>query len=530
MKTVKLANTSSAQAAQKLLMLGGSPYTLKNYPMFINIFNSPWERRMMRSGRQVSKTVTMAADIVSQAARLPYTPIMYTNSSGAQTASFSTSKLDPFLMHSPVVYDNFMRGKNVIANVFSKRLSNFSEIKLTYFSESADRARGNTAYSLYADEVQDVLYDALIDAEECLSAAPRPKFMYAGTSKTMSSTLEYFWGLSTQKCWLIKCGSCNKYNVPSMKNIGTKGLVCKKCGKPLNTYDGKWHAFNTGTDDKLPILDGFHIPQIILPMHCLDEGKWQKLLDKLDNYPEYKFLNEVMGLPIGEGDSPITEEMIRKMCVEDLPLLDKISPQNNRGASHIVAGSDWGGSGISGDSRTVLSIYAVYPSNPSYVKIFGKIYGGGEPTKHIEDIAMYLHRFNVSTIYGDHGGGNFAMSQLAAMVPNIRVIPVMYTEQSAPFRWDDAANRFTVNRTTLIDAFFHDVKRGRVKAFNWNDFKPFAKDILNVHEDYIGEQTGKSRRVWRRFPNKPDDSLHSMVFGWFAARITSGALDFAPGI
>ncbi len=528
MQVIECKDASSADAAQRLLRLGGNQYSLADYPMFVDIFNSPWDRRLMRSGRQVSKTITMAADITTTAARLPYTPVMYTNSSAAQTTSFSNSKLDPFLLHSPAIYNNLMSSKHVINNVFSKRFTNFSEIKLTYFSESADRARGNTAYLLYADEVQDVLYDALIDCEECLSAAPHPRYMYAGTSKTMSSTLEFFWGMSTQKSWLIKCDGCGKYNIPSMDNIGKSGLICKKCGSPLNTYAGFWHAFNTGGDN-LPMIDGFHIPQIILPMHCNNPEKWAKLLAKLENYPEYKFLNEVMGLPLGEGDSPITEAMLKAMCVDTLPLLDKISPQNNNGASHIVAGADWGGSGITGDSRTVLSIYAVYPSAPTFVKIFGKIYGGGEPTKHIDDIAMYLHRFNVTSFYGDHGGGNFAMSMLASKVPNVRVIPVMYTEQSAPFKWDDAAQRFTVNRTIMIDAFLHDIKRGRVKAFNWAEFQKFAADILNVHEDYIGEAQGKTRRVWRRYPNKPDDSLHSMVFGWFASRVAIGALDFVTG-
>lgn len=529
MRTIHLKNTRPSDVVQTLLMLGGSPYSLTNYPMFAAIFNSPWERRLMRSGRQVSKTITMAADITGTVALQPYTPIMYTNASAAQTTSFSTSKLDPFLLHSPLIYHNLMKARTVINNVFSKRLSNFSEIKLTYFSDSADRARGNTAFRLYADEVQDVLYDALIDAEECLSAAPHPRFMYAGTSKTMSSTLEYFWSLSTQKAWIIQCDHCGKWNVPSVENIASKGLVCKKCGQLLNTFAGQWHAFNTGKDGKLPLIDGYHIPQIILPMHCLNPGKWAKLIAKLENYPEYKFLNEVMGLPLGEGDSPITEELLKSMCIEDLALLDKISPENNKGAMHIVAGADWGGSGVAGDSRTVLSIYAVYPNQPCFVKIFGKIYGGGEPSKHIDDIAMYLHRFNVITLYGDHGGGNFAMSQLAAKVPNVRVVPVMYTEQAAPYKWDDRSQRFTVNRTTMIDAFLHDIKRGRVKTFRWREFKPFAADILNVHEDIIGEQQGKGRRVWRRYPSKPDDSLHSMVFGWFASRVAAGILDFAAG-
>jgi len=527
MQTLRLENTQPSDVVQTLLRLEGNPYSLKEYPMFKEIFDSPWERRLMKSGRQVSKTITMAADIIGGAALTPYTPFMYTNASAAQTTSFSTSKLDPFLLHSPLIYHNLMRGRNIINNIFSKRFSNFAEVKLTYFSDSADRARGHTAHKLYADEVQDVLYDALIDCEECLSAAPEPRFMYAGTSKTMSSTLEYFWSLSTQKSWIMKCDGCGKWNVPSKENIDLKGLVCKKCRALLNPYAGMWHAFNQGSEDKLPLIDGFHIPQIILPMHCQNPTKWGRLLDKLDNYPEYKFLNEVMGLPLGEGDSPITEALLKSICIEDLAVMERICAENQRGASMIVGGADWGGSGMTGTSRTVLSVYAVFPERAQVVKIFGRIYSGGEPTKHIEDIAKVCNDYNISTLYGDHGGGNFAMSQLSALVPNTRVVPVMYTEQSMPYRWDNAAQRFTVNRTAMIDAFFHDMKRERIKAFRWSEFQPFAKDILNVYEDVVGEAQGKGRRVWRRYPAKPDDSLHSMLYGWMAGRVVSGLLDFA---
>ena len=189
------------------------------------------------------------------------------------------------------------------------------------------------------------------------------------------------------------------------------------------------------------------------------------LENKINNlvfFPSYKFLNEIMGLPQGEGDVAITEEMLREICIENLPILDKKCPQNAQGASYIVAGIDWGGGGFSGISRTVLSIYAVYPDREEIVKIFGKIFSQGEPTKHVEEIAFYLRSFMTNMVFGDHGGGNFAMSQLRQLVPDIRVIPVMYTDQSAPFKWDERAGRYTVNRTIMIDAFLSDLKTKKI--------------------------------------------------------------------
>lgn len=493
--------------------------------MFVDIFNTPFPRRVMRSGRQVSKTITMAADMVTTSALKAYNPMIYANASDTQTKMFSTSKLDPFLLHSPALYKILMNSKHVINNVYNKRFANSSEIRMTYFSESADRIRGASGNAFYCDEVQDINYDAILEAERCLDAAPNPTFTYAGTSKSSITSLEYVWDLSTRKEWIIKCDGCGKWNIPSKENIDEKGLVCKKCKTLLDTFKGRWHSF--APEDKVFNYDGYHIPQIIMPMHCNNPLKWATLWDYFINMPSYKFDNEIMGLPVGEGDKPITEELLKSICDPTRVMEEGKVPSNATGATHIIAGADWGGSGITGVSKTVLSIYACYSGLNRINKIFGRIYESGEPTKHLEDIARNLKKFGVTTLYGDHGYGNFAMSQLASMVPEVSIIPVMYTDQAAPYRWDEHARRFTVNRTVLIDRFIVDMKHNKIKvAFKWEQFKPFADDILNIREDYTGETRGVSRRVWRKHPTKSDDSLHAMVFGWFAAKVAFGDLDF----
>ena len=521
---VTLDNIYTSDLAQSVLKFMGDDYSLREYPMFVDIFNSPYDRSLMKSGRQVSKTVTMGADMICEAVTTPHLPIIYANASSAQTSSFSTSKLDPFLLHSPAVYNTLMKSKYVINNVFHKRFDNFAEIILSYFSDSADRIRGKTGFRFYLDEVQDILYDAIIDAEECLSAAKEPRYRYAGTSKTVISTLEYFWTLSTKKEWIIQCTGCKKWNIPDTDCIGKYGLICKKCGKALDTYTGQWQDFNTPGEKAA--YDGFHIPQIVLPLHCCTQSKWDGVLYKLENYPEYKFNNEVMGLPSGEGDSPITDQLLQDMCIPGLRMEDIRSPANSTGAAHLVAGIDWGGGGGNGTSRTTLSVYAIWPERGKFWNIFNKIYSGGEPTKHVENIAYHANRFKLTMVFGDHGGGNFAMSQLAALVPGVRVIPVMYTEQSKPYNWDEAAQRYTVNRTTMIDGFIMAMRQKEVRTCCWEDFKPFKNDLLAIKEEVIGEELGKGRRVWRRYPTKPDDILHSMVFGWFCCRVISNMLNF----
>ena len=527
---VDARHLTRAGLAEALLFLEGRKYTLDKYRMFVSIYNSNYSRKVMRAGRQVSKTTVIAADIIMRIIEHPNTPALYCNSSADQTASFSRSKLEPFLKQSPAVHSYLFSSKDVIDNVFHKRFSNNSEIMMSYFSDSADRVRGRTGHALYLDEVQDMLYDAMIDAEECLSAAENPKVVYAGTSKSMITPLEYMWGESTQKHWVIPCSHCGKHNIPDKRNIGRKGLICKNCGGALNTYDGYWHAM--GKTER-PYADGYWIPQIIMPIHCTVESKWERLLEKLEIYPEAKFDNEVMGLPCGDGEQAISENDLKAIC-EDVPMENRRTLQNAKDAEFLAAGIDWGGGGAKNVSRTVLSIYAVYPDKPLYRKIYGKIYSEGEPVKHIRDIASTLCRFGVEVVCADHGLGNMAVSQLRDALSNsgsevystIPIYPVMYSEASRPVSWNNEGRHYVVNRTNLIDNFLMDLKRGYIKAFRWGEFEPFARDILNVRQAVVGEDTGHPRRVWRHSPKDPDDSLHSMVFGWFAARVKTGNMDF----
>jgi hypothetical protein len=78
----------------------------------------------------------------------------------------------------------------------------------------------------------------------------------------------------------------------------------------------------------------------------------------------------------------------------------------------------------------------------------------------------------------------------------------------------------------MIDSFILDIKKSVVRTFRWSEFEPFAQDFLAVKEEVLGDDRGTGKRVWRRFPTSPDDSLHSMLYGWLAARIHWGQTDF----
>ena len=77
------------------------------------------------------------------------------------------------LQQSPYVYHNLLKGKGIIDNVYNKFLSNYAEIIMSYFSESADRVRGRSGQDMYLDEVQAKLWDAMHTAELSVKSGRR---------------------------------------------------------------------------------------------------------------------------------------------------------------------------------------------------------------------------------------------------------------------------------------------------------------------------------------------------------------------
>lgn len=506
--------------AENYLSYKGAPYSLAMYPMFRPILDSPHKRVVMKAGRQVSKTVTLAVNLLVRKLVTPYHRSIYCNVSQTQTKSFSTNNLEPILRESVALNAVLMDSKHNIESIFEKSFANGSSIKMTYIGDGGDRVRGEAAQELVLDEIQDMDIDSIIDVQECLAAQTDQHYMYAGTSKTISNELEYFWSISTKKEWIIQCTSCHKYNIPSIENIGELGLICKDCGTPLDTYKGSWHS--TADSEIPPSFDGYHIPQIILPLHCNNPEKWDDLLRKKREYPENKFLNEIMGEPSGEGTSLISESILKSMCIPDLRMATDNPYNTAPGADYFVAGVDWGGGGVSGTSRTVFTITAVYAESKKYRIIYGKIFTSSDLFAIVNDIADTCNRLSVTYLYGDRGGGAATMSQLRAIIPHISIIPIQYCVSNTPLTWKQQGEFYLADRTTIIDNLILGIKDGSISCMCWEDFKPFAEEMLAVKECYAEDR----RRMWVRTAGKADDSLHSLVFGYTGCRIHTGDLRF----
>jgi hypothetical protein len=237
-----------------------------------------------------------------------------------------------------------------------------------YFSYAfldAERTRGIPADKNVIDEVQDMNFDFLQIIHETLSGSPWGLMQYAGTPKSLDNTMERLWTDSSQAEWVMKCrtAGCGHWNVPALSHdlfdmIGpwhreisqdNPAVVCAKCRKPLDPRRGRWvHSH----PERRWSFAGYHVPQIIMPMHYGDPEKWDVLVGKMQgrkNTTPTTFLNEVCGESCDAGSKLVTVTDLKAAAV--LPWQNRIKdfmakvPNLRRRYTHRVLAIDWGGGG-----------------------------------------------------------------------------------------------------------------------------------------------------------------------------------------
>jgi len=496
---------SRKQLAEAVLMLDGKPFTLEEYPFYDALYEGIWPQTLLMCGRQVGKSVSAASFSVCEAIAIPYFKSLYISPSSKQTSTFSNTRISKLIRHSPLLKQ--MMGEIVNDNVFLKVLGNGSELLFNYAQDDPDRVRGITADRVIYDEVQDIDYDAVVPViNESMSNSRYGYITYMGTPKTQENTIEYLWQHSTQSEWCIKCDGCNKHSFyRDDKGVSKAGLSCLHCGKLVNPRNGCWVDMKP-LDQSL--IQAFHVPQVILPANQ-EPDRWKRILTKKETYSESKFKNEVMGVSDAVGSRLVSLEDLKACCSSS------VSP-----SGFVVAGVDWSGGGTKGLSRTVVSVMCRNPGSKTTLLDY-KIYPVQNPVDTIDDIVRFLAIHNVSLIVADAGEGALANSLLTQKLAGKPLYQLQYGSQNKALTWNNV-DRYTADRTTLIDCFFYTVKKGGFEFPNYIKMKEAFDDFLAEYE----EVTPSGKKVWRHSPNTPDDCLHACVFAWVACKILTHDLVF----
>lgn len=510
-----------SQAAQALLQVKGQPLDFERYLPTRVIYDIAPQYLVLIAGRQVSKTVSVAANIVLNSILKSNFISLYISPLSIQTSRFSSLYLDPFFA-SPLIKKHF-RDADSKRNVYEKSFNNGSKVFLSYVEAEADadRVRGLSIDSLYGDEVQDMSLEALPVIEETLSASRYAFRRYSGTAKTTNNSLTLLFKKTNQSYWVVKCPNCNHYNIPNtFENClamcqNDAGPSCMKCNTVLNMKTGQWVAAVPSVKDKV----GFSLPQLIIPYRN-EPAKWKELREKVNSYPMAKLANEVFGLPIGVGGRILTEQDAINCCNPNWKAYDKgwiVSTE--RPIISVVIGVDWSVT-ASEKSFTVISVLGFDYQGKIYL-LHSERLNGVDILEQVSRVEQLYRTFNAQAIGSDRGVGVLQCQLLQKSLGIDRVFPINYVNSKLQLRFDKQGQFFAADRTLNMNVIITKMKSGRVR-FECPSYdataNPFWNDCLSIFE----EETMSGKLVYRKEEDLTDDSFHSVVFGYTAFQILTG--------
>lgn len=494
------------------LNLHGAPFSFQGREYLKPIYDSPYQKRFLKAGRQVEKSTSLCNIAVNEMCCQPYTGGLYVSSSSTQTGVFSTSVMRAMLMESPNVLGKWYKPGSAIYTdkVYEKQFTNNSRMYFRYAFLNADRVRGISARMLEVDEIQDILLKNLPIIEECTSHYQADRlWIYSGTPKTYENAVEAYWRRSTQKEWVIKCGACNHWNVLGENNVKEKGLSCEKCERLINPRAGQWANFGPLDSE----FDGFRITQLMVPWTI-----WKEIWIKYKNYSKQQFYNEVLGLSCETAASVITQIDLMKACSLGGFAMYKTRPKD-RYYQALFGGVDWG-KGLG--SMTVHVIGGFHDG--AFDVIYACKYDPArmDTMEIVKDIAQVNARFGVVRCGADWGSGFMENQELQRASRPVQVWQFYSSgTQKAMVSWNKKGHFWVINRNSVIGDLFNSIKHNKVRFFRWPEFQTFSMDFLGVFPDYHSQ----TRVLYYNHPaDVPDDTVHATNYARTAALIYSGML------
>lgn len=528
-----------------VFQLNGRPYSLHDFFPMEPIFQTRLPRVLtLKTARQVSKSTCMAARSILISAIIPNFSTIFVTPLFEQARRFSTQYVRPFIDNS--LLRSVWKSANTESSVLQKSFMNGSRMFFSFAYLDADRIRGLSGHLVGIDEVQDMDANHIPVIMEAISASERWRLqMLTGTPKSMDGTLQGLWEHSSQAEWVIRCGACHKYNIPSvehdlLKMIGPyrddiceerPGTICanSSCQKPIRPREGRWVHKHKDLRWSRP---GYHIPQIIMPMHCRDPERWSELLAKQQgagNMTTAKFYNEVLGESYDEGSKLLTETDLQNAAT---------LPWENNKHDHSaplarlrhydvrILGVDWGGGGEAGVSFTVAAVLGMRGDRKIDV-----LYGERSltPHDHVREAAWLMdlfREFGCSLLAHDYNGAGTAREtiMMQAGLTADRLLPFVYHRSSAQHMVVhkpplDSFSRpyWQLDKARSLVTTCQAIKMGLLHFFQY-DRKTTGQpgllhDFLALVENKIATSRGPEIYTIQRNASLTDDFAHAVNFG-----------------
>jgi hypothetical protein len=532
-----------------LFRLHGKPFSLNDYYPFQVFFNlDPPRKLVIKAGRQVSKTMSMAARILSFSFLKKHLKTLYVAPLYNQTLRFSTQYVKVLIEDSPVKH--LFVDKKCHQSVLHREFSNGSSITFSFAYLDADRIRGVSANQCCIDECQDIDPSHLPVILAVMSAQSWRSEVYTGTPKTKDNLLEMLWQRSSQAEWAIPCDNCKYENIPCLDNdllamIGPyrddisperPGTICAKCKHPINPRHGYWlHKYPERRYD----FAGYHVPQIIMPIHAEIARHWKEIVARQmgsDNFSQAKFYNEILGESYDLSTKIFTLQDLKQAAV--LPwanVIDEAVKQRDR-YRLVIMGVDWGGGGEEEISFTTVAIAGM-----NYDGKIDVIYGERlpNPNDHLGEAKriMDLFRlFNCNYLAHDYNvaGSLRETIIIQAGMPSSVILPMVYSivpGSDIIFNKEKTSKivnpYYIVNKPRSIQLLAGCMKLGLLRFFQLDykseDERGLLGDFLTLVEHKVEHIRGSDFYTIRRAGPYPDDFVHAVNYACLGLWLVSNA-------
>lgn len=528
--TQELKEANLSPMLPYLLNLRGEPYDLSSHFVMEPLFKTelPW-KTLVKCGRQVSKSTSLAAQGFIQTSATPYFSTLYVLPLYEMARRFSSNVVRPFIEESPI--KKLVVDSQCEQSVLQKTFINRSIMYFTFAFLDCDRTRGISADKLAIDEVQDMDWDFIPIIRETLSASKWGLEQYSGTPKTFDNTIEALWTDSSQAEWMIPCG-CGHWNIPALRfdalnmigpvrNISKYGtaLICAKCGKPIDARQGTWvHAF----PDRHNQFSGYHVPQLVMPMHYTSEKKWTEFLRKKDKGRSSTFLNECLGESCDVGTKLVTLEELRGACVLH-PMEFHVATSQPFMKKYIqrILGVDWGGGGLEEVSFTTLAVIGLCPDY-TYELIWGeRLHAAVSDIEEVRRIQEIFRAFQCHHIAHDFAGSGSVHETLLIQsgFPLSRVIPFSYVKTGgrslirhhAPTE-SSSRHYYSLDKTWSLMLLCLLLKTKQLKLTEFESSKDLLEDFLHIQEDKTETRDSGDILTIKRTPKQSDDFVHAVNY------------------
>lgn len=431
------------------LNLDGKPYHLHEHFPFSPVFKTTMPRRLLlKTGRQVSKSTSLASHGVVLSNCLPNFKTLYVTPLYEQIRRFSNNYVRPFIDRSPI--KSLWSGTTTENSVLQRTFKNHSRMIFSFALLDADRIRGVSADKVAIDEVQDMDPDHLPIIAETMSHSNWGLTQYTGTPKSLDNPIEGLWRRSSQAEWFVPCYACSAWNIPSLEyhveamlgpytdHISTTrpALLCYRCQKPVDPRPphGRWvHRYR----ERRFSFAGYHVPQIILPLHCCRPDKWQELLTKKETTAPNVFCNEVLGESVDAGQKIITETELRRSA--ELPWAnDPNNPSQHmtrllRYYKMRIMAVDWGGGGEDGVSFTTIALLGLTPDLKIHVLWGKRLLTPSDHLREAREVVHWVGRFGCDLVAHDYTGAGTVRETVLVQAgyPLEKIMPVAYVRAAS---------------------------------------------------------------------------------------------------